>query len=125
MAKMDDTGLYQLKNGNWYYRIKLAADANGNPVDTTGRVDEKGQPFKTKSACKKARDRRLVELRESGLEKQQKKEAYPATLQDMWDIFLEKDAKEKAKATVTKYSSLWKNHIKPRYGNLPRTRKPA
>ena len=117
MAKMDDTGLYQLKNGNWYYRIKLAADAKGNPVDTTGRVDENGQPFKTKSACKKARDRRLVELRESGLEKQQKKEAYPATLQDIWDIFLEKDAKEKAKATVTKYSSLWKNHIKPRYGN--------
>ncbi len=64
MAKMNDTGLYQNKNGTWYYRIKLASDANGNPVDTTCRLDENGQPFKTKSACKKARDKRLVEFRE-------------------------------------------------------------
>ena len=32
MAKMNDAGLYQNKNGTWYYRIKMAADANGNPV---------------------------------------------------------------------------------------------
>lgn len=117
MAKMDDSGLYQNKNGTWYYRIKLASDANGNPVDTTGRLDENGQPFKTKSACKKARDKRLVEFREAGAEKRTPKEAYPATLNEIWDIFKAKDAKEKAVATVTKYESLWKNHVKPRYGN--------
>lgn len=117
MAKMNDTGLYQNKNGTWYYRIKLASDANGNPVDTTGRLDENGQPFKTKSACKKARDKRLVEFREAGAEKRTPKEPYPATLNEIWDIFKAKDAKEKAVATVTKYESLWKNHVKPRYGN--------
>lgn len=115
MAKMDDTGLYQMQSGNWYYRIKLTADANGNPVDTTGRVDENGRPFKTKSACKKARDRRLVELRECGLEKESK-ETYPATLQEMWDIFLEKEAKKRAASTVAKHTSMWKNYIKDRFG---------
>ena len=114
MGKLNDTGIYQMENGYWYYRIKLAADANGNPVDTKKSKDENGQPFKTKSACKRARDKRLVELQTVGEEKREK---YSATLQDMWDIFLEKDAQEKAKATVTKYSSVWKNHIKPKYGN--------
>lgn len=113
MAKINDTGLYQLPNGNWYYRIKMASDANGNPVDTTGRVDENGQPFKTKSACKRARDKRLVEFQIVGEEKREK---YPATLQDMWNVFLEKEADKRAKSTVAKHKSMWKNYIKDRYG---------
>lgn len=117
MAKMNDTGLYQNKNGTWYYRIKMAADANGEAVDIKKSRDDKGQPFTTKSACKRARDKRLVELREAGVEKRAQKEKYPATLNDIWDIFKTKDANEKAVATVTKYESLWNNHIKPRYGD--------
>lgn len=117
MAKINDTGLYQNKNGTWYYRIKMAADAKGNPVDTTGRLDENGQPFKTKSVCKRARDKRLVEFREDGAEKRPPKETYPATLNEIWDIFLAKDSKEKADGTVKKYESVWRNHIKPRYGD--------
>lgn len=87
MAKMNDTGLYQNKNGTWYYRIKMAADVNGNPVDIKKSRDENGQPFKTKSACKRARDKRLVEFQTVGEEKREK---YPATLQDMWNVFLER-----------------------------------
>ena len=116
MAKINDAGLYQNKNGPWYYRIKMAADANGNPVDTTGRLDENGQPFKTKSSCKKARDKRLVEFRDNGAEKRKAKEAYPTTLDEIWDIFMAKDSKEKADGTVKKYESVWRNHIKPLYG---------
>ena len=117
MAKMNDAGLYQNKNGTWYYRIKMAADANGEAVDIKKSRDDNGQPFTTKSACKRARDKRLVELREAGVEKRAQKEKYPATLNDIWDIFKAKDANEKAVATVTKYESLWNNHIKPRYGD--------
>ena len=116
MAKMDDTGLYQNKNGTWYYRIKMAMDAKGNPVDIKKSRDENGQPFATKSACKKARDKRLVELREVGAEKRAPKEQYPATLQDMWDVFIKKEASKKAPSTVAKHTSMWKNYLKERYG---------
>lgn len=116
MAKMNDTGLYQNKNGTWYYRIKMVADAKGNPVDIKKSRDENGQPFTTKSACKKARDKRLVELQEVGVEKRAPKEQYPATLQDMWDVFLAKEADKRAKSTVAKHKSMWKNYMKDRYG---------
>lgn len=114
MAKMDNTGLYQMENGNWYFRIKLTADVNGNPVDMKRSKDENGQPFKTKTACKRARDKKLVELQTVG---EEKKEKYPATLQDMWDIFLKKEASQKAPSTVAKHSSMWKNYLKDRYGS--------
>lgn len=115
MTKMDTTGLYQTKNGNWYYRIKLAADANGRPIDTTGRVDENGAPFTTKTACKRARDKRLAEIRETGLEKRRKQQ-YSVTLQEIWEIFLEKEAYTRAPSTVAKHKSIWKNYIKDHYG---------
>ena len=113
MAKNNDAGLHQDKNGMWYYRIKMAKDADGNKVDIIKKTDENGLPFRTKTACKRARDKKLVFLQEQG---NKKKEAYPATLSEIWDLFLEKDAKKKAAATVTKYTSLWKNHIGKRYG---------
>lgn len=113
MAKNNDAGLYQDKNGMWYYRIKMAKDANGNKVDLIKKTDGNGLPFRTKTACKRARDKKLVLLQEKGTEK---KETYPATLQEIWELFLEKDAKKKAQATVTKYTSVWKNHIEKRYG---------
>lgn len=113
MAKINDTGLYQNKNGTWYYRIKMAADAKGNPVDVKKSRDDNGQPFKTKSACKLARDKKLAEIQNKGIEK---RDNYPLTLQDMWDVFLAKEAAKKAKSTVAKHSSIWKNYIKDRYG---------
>ena len=30
MAKKNDTGVFQLDNGNWAYRIYMNKDANGN-----------------------------------------------------------------------------------------------
>lgn len=113
MAKMNDAGVYQDANGFWFYRIKLTSDALGNKIDIKKKTDENGQPFKTKTACIRARSKRLVELQEVGMEK---KETWPATLEDIWNIFLEKDSKKKAKATIVKYTSVWNNHIKDGYG---------
>lgn len=55
MAKKNDTGVFQLDNGNWAYRIYMSKDANGNKVDTTCRKDEQGNVFKTKKSAVDAR----------------------------------------------------------------------
>lgn len=36
---------------------------------------------------------------------------------EMWAYYLENTSKGKADGTVTKYTSLWKNHLSPAFGN--------
>lgn len=112
MAKNSDTGITQLKNGNWQYRITLAKDATGKPVDTTGRVDANGNPFATKRAAKQAREQKLVELRDP----QRSTKPKDATLQEVWDRYLKNGTTGKATATLVKQTTMWKNHISPRFG---------
>ena len=110
MAKNADTGLKQLPDGNWVYRVTYTCD--GKKRDTAIRLDGNGQPFKRKADAKKARDKKLMELRtlkETGLTGCQ--------LKDIWDCYLQKDAPAKAPATVKKYSSLWNQHIKGKFGD--------
>ena len=110
MAKNADTGLKQLPNGNWAYRVTYTWD--GKKRDTSIRLDEDGQPFKRKADARRARDKKLMELRthkETGLT--------GCRLKDIWDCYLQKDAPAKAPATVKKYSSLWNRHIKEKFGD--------
>lgn len=113
MAKNNDTGLFQLKNGNWAYRITITN--NGARKDTTYRRDSDGSPFTRKADAKKARERKLLELREpqpSGTFKD-------CTLLEIWECYLEKVAPGKAASTVRKYTSLWTQHIGKEFGDVP------
>ena len=56
MAKNSDVGLFQLANGNWGYRITRTQ--NGKRKDTSYHRDENGNPFKTKSAARIAREQK-------------------------------------------------------------------
>lgn len=53
MAKLDETGIYQLKNGNWAYRYTRII--NGKSVSRKKTKDEFGKPLKTKTEAAKAR----------------------------------------------------------------------
>ena len=53
MAKLDDTGVYQLKGGNWAYRYTITE--NGRKKDVRKAKDDDGNPFNTKREAIKAR----------------------------------------------------------------------
>mgnify|MGYP003289999183 CR=1 FL=1 len=107
----NSTGVYKLANGNWAYRIYMTID--GKKIDTTGRKDVNGKPLETKTEAKKAREQKLVELRNGTA----KKTIKDIRMSELWQAYLNQFSKDKATATVTKYSSIWKNHVKARFGD--------
>lgn len=113
MAVTKDSYVYQLANGNWAYRI--CQTINGKKFDTTCRKDANGNPFKYKRDAKVAREARLNDLRNGNESKENPKK--DIMLKDLWKHYLKHDSKDRATATVTKYASLWKNHICDKFGN--------
>ena len=49
MPKINDTGIYQLKNSYWGFRYVIVV--NGQRVERRRNVDENGNPFKTKTSA--------------------------------------------------------------------------
>lgn len=111
MAKNNDVGLFQLANGNWGYRITRTQ--NGKRKDTSYHRDENGNPFKTKSAARIAREQKSLELRTP----KPKTPFEDCKLKDMWQYYLDKVASSKRPATVRKYASLWKIHVSKAFGD--------
>ncbi len=72
MAKTSDTGLKQLKNGNWSCRI--VKKINGVQIDTTCRVDERtGSPLRTKTEARNYREYKIEQLRKEPAEREVQK----------------------------------------------------
>lgn len=111
MAKNNDVGLFQLKNGNWAYRITITH--NGKRKDTTYRRDENGNPFTRKIDAKKAREEKILQMRKP----QSTKTFTDCKLGEMWDCYIEKIAPGKAPSTVRKYTSIWTQHIQKEFGD--------
>lgn len=112
MAKNNDTGLFRVKNNNWAYRITITID--GKKKDTTFRRDKNGNPFTQKADAKKAREQKLLELRNL----QQSRTSTDCKLKDIWERYLEKVAPGEAPSTVRKYTSLWTQHICQEFGDV-------
>lgn len=108
MAK--ETGVYQLENGCWGFRFHL--EINGKPVDIRRVRDENGQQMKTASAAEKARTKAIA------IEKERRthKPITRITVNELWKEYVENGRKDKAYGTLLKQDSLWKNHIKDRFG---------
>ena len=111
MAK-NDTGLTQLSNGHWQYRIKIKLP-NGTKIDTTCRVDEAGEPFYTKTAARDARMAKLVEIK-SNKQLQVKRSC---TFNEVWSYYKKNVAPGQAPSTQAKHDSVWRNHIAAEFGN--------
>lgn len=111
MAKNNDIGLFQLKNGNWGYRITVTV--NGTKKDTTCRRDENGNPFTKKIDAKRARDKKILEMRNP----QPADTFTDCKLYEMWDCYLKKVAPSREPSTVRKNTSLWTQHISKEFGN--------
>lgn len=112
MAKLDDTGVYQLKNGYWGFRYAIVV--NEKRIERKRNVDEQGNPYKTKTSAIKAR-RAMIE-RERNIQNTDKPRARKTVI-EIYNEYCETGRASKAYATIVKQDSLWKNHIKNRFGH--------
>ena len=111
MAKKD-TGVTRLSNGNWQYRIKKKLP-NGTVIDTTCRLDEDGEPFRTKTAAVEARMAKLV-ANKNDKSMQVKKSC---TFCEAWAHYKKNDALGQAPMTQIKHDSVWRNHVVDEFGD--------
>ena len=106
-----ENGVYQQENGYWAYRFSIVV--NGERIIRRRARDEQGQPFKTKRAAAKARTAAIV--------MEQRKPTHEAAIQkktvsEVYREYCEKGRSGKAYATIRKQDSLWKNHIRDKFG---------
>ena len=106
-----ENGVYQQENGYWAYRFSIVV--NGERIIRRRARDEQGQPFKTKRAAAKART--------AAIALEQRKPSHEAaipkkTVSEVYREYCEKGRSGKAYSTIRKQDSLWKNHIRDKFG---------
>lgn len=106
-----ENGVYQQENGYWAYRFSIVV--NGERIIRRRARDEQGQPFKTKRAAAKART--------AAIAMEQRKPTHEAaipkkTVSEVYREYCEKGRSGKAYSTIRKQDSLWKNHIRDKFG---------
>lgn len=104
-------GIIKTEKG-WGYR--LIKTINGKRHDITRTTDENRQPFVTKKAAQEARAAHLLKLTTVDATKDEK--TYYITFSEAWNIFINTEAGGKEASTVTKYKSVWRNHVEPEFG---------
>lgn len=111
MPKINDTGIYQLKNGYWGFRYVIVV--NGQRVERRRNVDENGNPFKTKTSASKARQAMIEHERNHSASQNI---ILRKTVTEVYNEYCEFGRTGKAYATIKKQDSLWNNHIKAKFG---------
>lgn len=111
MPKLNDTGVYQLKNGYWGFRYAIVV--NNKRVERKRNLDEQGNPYKTKTSAVKARRTMIEQERNSQVVKSK---TVRVTVQQVYNEYCEFGRAGKAYATIVKQDSLWNNHIISKFG---------
>lgn len=105
-------GVFQLKNGNWGYRV-LVKDEKGITKNRRAVRDKKGNVFKTKRSALSAMNELIARFNE----KENNKGFSNITLKELYDEYCKYGRSEKAFATNKKHDSMWKNHIEKEFGD--------
>ena len=113
MPKLNDTGVYQLKNGYWGFRYAIVV--NNKRVERKRNLDEQGNPYKTKTSAVKARRTMIEQERNSQVVKSK---TVRVTVQQVYNEYCEFGRAGKAYATIVKQDSLWNNHVKSKFGEI-------
>ena len=111
MSKQE-TGVYQLPNGNWAYRFVALID--GKKISQKRTTDEFGNKFKTQKSAVKAREKALIAARSERLPLLTPPSK--RTISEIYNEYCEKGRLGKAYSTIRKQDSLWKNHLQERFG---------
>ena len=112
MSKGKDVGVFQLENGNWEFRYVVIVD--GKTVSSRKRTDEFGNKLKTKRQAIKAREAALNNLAAA---EERKKTVVRKTFEEVFNEYCEKGRSDRAYMTVRKQDSLWRIHLKDRFGS--------
>ena len=111
MAKQNDTGVYQLPNGNWAYRFTFTVE--GKKKNRKGTKDEFGNPLTTKRAAILARAAAVTREQE---EQHRQAPVTRKTFQEVYKEYCEHGRSGKAYQTIRKQDSIWNNHLCAKFG---------
>lgn len=112
MLQQNLAGVYQLKNGYWGYRYAIVV--NGKRKEGKKTRDENGKPFKTEKQAFRARE---LTIAKEKAQKKPKKKIVRKTVKEVFQEYCENGRNGKAYTTIKKQDSLWKNHLKDRFGS--------
>lgn len=112
MLQQNLAGVYQLKNGYWGYRYAIVV--NGKRKEGKKTRDENGKPFKTEKQAFRARE---LTIAKEKAQKKTKKKIIRKTVKEVFEEYCENGRNGKAYTTIKKQDSLWKNHLKDRFGS--------
>ena len=110
MAKPNDTGVYQLKNGNWAFRYTIMKD--GRKKDIRKAKDEFGATIYSKKDAIAARQAAIRQEQNSFKPTPPRRR----TVQEVYQEFCENGRKDRAYRTKQKQDSLWNNHLYQKFG---------
>lgn len=111
MAKQNDTGVYQLPNGNWGYRFTFTVE--GKKKNRKGTKDEFGNLLTTKRAAILARAAAVTREQE---EQHRQAPVTRKTFQEVYKEYCENGRSGKAYQTIRKQESIWNNHLCVKFG---------
>lgn len=111
-TKRNNAGVYQKSNGFWEYRFTIVVD--GKQISRKKSTDELGNKLKTKSEAIKAREAAIFKAR---TERERQREIERKKVKEVFQEYCDKGRSGKAYNTILKQDSLWKNHIKERFGD--------
>ena len=113
MEKTNIKGVYKIAEGQFCYRLMIERKGM-KKIDTTCRKDEKGNPFTTKTAAARALEKKRLEVLGNPVKIKSKGDK---TFAEIYEMYLQNGSAKKAYATLKKQDSMWKHHIKDRFGN--------
>lgn len=111
MSKQNLAGVYQLENGYWGFRYAVVV--NGKRKEGKKTRDENGNYFKTQKQAFRARE---LTIAKEKTQTTQRNKIVRKTVEEVFKEYCECGRSGKAYATIKKQDSLWKNHLKSRFG---------
>ncbi len=112
MSKPKETGVYQQEDGSWAFRFVIVID--GKTIRSRKTTDEFGNKLKTKRQAIKAREAAIQSAR---IEAERKHKISRKTFEEVYTEYCEKGRSDRAYMTVRKQDSLWRIHLKDRFGS--------
>lgn len=110
MAKQADTGVYQLRNGNWAFRYTLTE--NGNKKDVRRSKNENGQKLRNMREAIVARDVAIRQAQSAN----KPKPILRRTVKEVFQEYCISGRSDRAYQTKRKQDSIWENHLCAKFG---------
>ena len=112
----NDSGVYKRKNNTWGYRFKITI--NGKSIERRRNTDDLGKPFATKAEALKAKKAALAAAGSELIQAEQSdKVIVRKTFGEVFGEYCKKGRSDRAFTTKMKQDSLWKNHLREKFGD--------